>query len=327
VQPLSPVEDTSSPLVDAFSSFRIVLAVLALMASSQERQLRQPQRVSRPQTGAVALRVHIHHWRMTGGRAGPWKVCYSALCGEQAAEMIINYETELTQPEPTAAHEYAVSAVHTEVPIALAEHVAHHLRDLVVRGVLKPGEHIVERRLCREIGVSRTPMREALKLLRADGLVEISRNRGARVTDYSAEDAIALFEVIGALEGAAAERVAAGLDEDALAHLEAMHAEMRSHYDAGRLDAYFGLNTAIHDAIVDGCGNALLAESRRRLMLRARQGRYMAIMDAERWRQAMNEHETLMVALRRRDPAKAGAVWREHLRSTGDSVAAALSTN
>jgi DNA-binding GntR family transcriptional regulator len=212
----------------------------------------------------------------------------------------------------------------TGVPIALAEQVADHLRDLVVRGVLKPGEHVVERRLCVQLGVSRTPMREALKLLRADGLVEISRNKGARVTEYSGEDAIALFEVIGALEGAAAERVAGRIDGGTLAFLEARHAEMQAHYEAGRLDAYFQINTIIHDAIVDGCGNPLLAESRRRLMLRARRGRYMAIMDEARWRQAMDEHETLMLALRRRDRAAAGAVWRQHLQNTGRSVAEAL---
>jgi DNA-binding GntR family transcriptional regulator len=211
-------------------------------------------------------------------------------------------------------------------PVALAERVADRLRDLVVRGVLGPGEHIVERRLCAELDVSRTPMREALKLLRADGLVEISRHRGARVTRYSAEDALALFEVIGALEGVAAERVAHVMDDVTLAGFEALHAAVREHFEAGRLDAYFAANTAMHDAIVAQCGNALLAESRQRLMLRARRGRYMAIMDAARWREAMDEHETLMTALRDRDAPAAGAVWRRHLEKTGRAVAAALAS-
>lgn len=209
-------------------------------------------------------------------------------------------------------------------PVALAERVADQLRDLVVRGVLAPGQRIVERRLCAELGVSRTPMREALKLLRQDGLVEISRNCGARVTRPDARDAIDLFEAIGALEAAAAARVARTLGADGLARFEALHAQMAAQYDAGRLDAYFTLNSAIHDALVAACGNPVLAASRGRLMLLARRGRYMAIMDGVRWRQAMDEHEALMRALRTRDAEAAHAVWRAHLANTGQSVAEAL---
>ncbi|MGF1658272.1 MAG: GntR family transcriptional regulator [Rubrimonas sp.] len=208
--------------------------------------------------------------------------------------------------------------------VALAEKVADQLRDMVVRGALAPGQRIVERRLCAELDVSRTPMREALKLLRQDGLVEISRNRGARVTAYDGRAAIDLFDAIGALEAAAAERMARNLDADLLARFEVLHAQMLAEYDAARLDDYFDVNSAIHDLIVEGCGNPVLAESRRRLMLLARRGRYMAIMNAARWRQAVAEHEALMRAFRARDAAAAHAVWRAHLAATGHSVAEAL---
>jgi len=211
-------------------------------------------------------------------------------------------------------------------PVALAERVADQLRDLVVRGVLAPGQRIVERRLCAELGVSRTPMREALKLLRQDGLVEISRHCGARVASHDGRGAVDLFEAIGALEAAAAARVARTLDDDGLARFEALHAQMAAHFDAGRLDPYFALNTMIHDALVATCGNPVLETSRARLMLLARRGRYMAIMDAARWRQAMAEHETLMRALRARDAEAAHAVWRAHLINTGLSVAGALAS-
>lgn len=210
-------------------------------------------------------------------------------------------------------------------PVALAEQVADHLRELVIRGVLEPGEHIVERRLCAQLAVSRTPMREALKLLRADGLVEISRNRGARVTAYSPDEARHLFDVIAALEGAAAEQLAGRLDAATLEGFEALHADMRAHHRAGSLDPYFSVNTQIHDAIVAQCGNPLIGESRARLMLRARRGRYMAIMEADRWREAVDEHEMLMEAFRAGDAGAAGAVWRRHLSNTGVSVERALS--
>lgn len=218
-----------------------------------------------------------------------------------------------TQPEPTPA------------PLSLTEEVADKLRDLIVRGQLKPGEHLVERKLCPDLNVSRTPMREALKLLRQDGLVEIFRNRGARVTPYTAEDAVNLFEVISALEGQAAERAATRISPAELSDLQFKHDEMIRHRADENLDHYFALNSDIHDAIVQIANNPLLTTSRSRLMLLARRGRYMAIFNHNRWAQSISEHEDLMQALERKDASQAKAVWERHLLNTGLSVKTALS--
>ncbi len=207
---------------------------------------------------------------------------------------------------------------------ALAEMVANGIREAIVKGELRPGDRIVERKLGVELNVSRTPIREALKLLRSDGLVDISKNKGARVAGYTEKEARDLFDVIGTLEGMAAERFAATLTPARLAALESLHADMLTHYHNRALDAYFAANSAVHDYIIAACGNDALAESHGRLSLRARRGRYMAIMDAARWRQAVDEHEALMRALRAGDAAAAGRIWAEHLRHTGDSVAVAL---
>lgn len=208
--------------------------------------------------------------------------------------------------------------------VALAERVADILRDRVVRGALAPGDRIVERRLCAELNVSRTPMREALKLLAQDGLVEISKNRGARVAAYGAAEATDLFDVIGVLESLAAERFCVTAAAAQLQALEALHARMLATHRARALDQYFDLNSQIHDLIVDGSGNPVLIESRRRLIIRARRGRYMAIMDRARWNQAVGEHEALMDTLRRRDAGAAAEIWRAHLSNTGVAVADAL---
>ena len=212
----------------------------------------------------------------------------------------------------------------TEEPTVLAETVAEALREQIVRGELLPGERIVERTLGVTLQVSRTPIREALKLLRSDGLVEISKNRGARVAGYSVKEARDLFDVIGALEGMAAERVAKAMTGEQLAALETLHAAMLAHYYNRELDDYFAANSAVHDAIVTVAANEALAESHGRLSLRARRGRYMAIMDATRWRQAVDEHEALMRAFRAGDAPAAGRIWTEHLHHTGESVAEAL---
>jgi DNA-binding GntR family transcriptional regulator len=209
---------------------------------------------------------------------------------------------------------------------ALAERVATEIGDMVIRGALRPGERIVERRLCEVLGVSRTPMREALKLLRHDGLIEISRNRGARVSPYCAEDARQLFEVIAALEGMAAAGFTRRAQPRSLERLEALHGRMMTLRREGRLDEYFDVNSAIHDLILSGAGNAVLAESHKRLMLRARRGRYMAIMDGARWDQAVREHEALIAAIRAGAAPAAEVVWREHLLNTGRAVISALNT-
>ena len=217
-----------------------------------------------------------------------------------------------------------VSADTKVTSLSLTEDVAETLRDLIVRGQLKPGQHVVERKLCAELDVSRTPMREALKLLRQDGLVEIFKNRGARVTPYTAEDALNLFEVISALEGQAAARASARITEAELSDLKAQHDDMLRHFADENLDAYFAVNSAIHEAVVRIADNPMLTASRGRLMMLAQRGRYMAIFNRDRWEQSIAEHECLMAALDTRDAAQAKAVWEQHLLNTGLSVKAAL---
>lgn len=208
--------------------------------------------------------------------------------------------------------------------LSLTEDVADKLRDLIVRGELEPGQHLVERRLCAQLEVSRTPMREALKLLKQDGLVEIFRNRGARVTPYTADDAVNLFEVLSALEGQAAARAAARISADELSDLQFKHDEMARHHAEENLDPYFALNTQIHDAVVRIADNPFIVTSRRRLMLLARRGRYMAIFNRDRWGQSLSEHEDLMTFLEKGNGDAAKAVWEKHLLNTGLSVKLAL---
>jgi DNA-binding GntR family transcriptional regulator len=205
-----------------------------------------------------------------------------------------------------------------------AHAVAETLRNRIVKGDLLPGTRIVERKLSAELQVSRPPVREALKLLRADGLIEISLHRGAQVTAYSAAEALNLFDVIAVLESRAARHLTARFDADLLDRLEGLHAQVVHHHRRGALDAYFAANSAVHDTIVAECGNPELADAHRRLMMRARRGRFLAIMDSDRWSQAVAEHEALMAAIRSGDAASAAGVWDQHLQHTGEAVAAIL---
>ncbi len=203
--------------------------------------------------------------------------------------------------------------------------VAGVLRDRIVKGSYPSGSRIVERTVSAELAVSRTPVREALKLLHADGLVRISRHKGAHVLPYDADEALALFEVLAALEGMAAERLASTIDDGAFTALESLHARMMNRYEAGDLEGYFDSNTEIHDRIVEGCANPILIDTYGRLIARARRGRYLAIMDPRRLEEAVAEHEGLMAALRRRHPGDAAGIWRRHLLHSGETVAKAIS--
>jgi DNA-binding GntR family transcriptional regulator len=203
---------------------------------------------------------------------------------------------------------------------AVAEWVADVLRDRIIKGALPAGARIVERKLSAELDVSRTPVREALKLLHADSLIEISRNKGAQVTTYSARQTLELFDVIASLESLAAERLAERITKDQLDALEHLHAAMLAQYHAGEADTYFDINSEIHDTILATCGNPVLQQMHTKMMARARRGRFMAIMDPDRLTTAVQEHEQLMTAFRTQNAEAARQVWREHLLNTGQSV-------
>lgn len=210
--------------------------------------------------------------------------------------------------------------------VPFAHQVADLLRDRIIRGDMPPGERIVERALCELLAVSRTPLREALKLLEVEGLVELSQNRGARIMSFTPEEARNLFEVIAGLEGLAAELATARMSPPERDALDALHARMLAHYRAEDKDPYFDLNSTIHDTVVRLSGNPVLVATHATLMLRARRGRYMAILNPERWAESVSEHEALMAAFHDRDAEAASRVWRRHLTRTGETVGAVLAS-
>ena len=202
--------------------------------------------------------------------------------------------------------------------------VADRLRDMVVHGELVPGEKVPVAALSQTLGVSLTPLREALKVLAEEGLVELTPNRGARVIPYTAEEAEALFEVIAGLESLAAELAAKRMSDEDLANLEAAHKQMKSYFDEKKRDQYFEINSHIHEKIVRYSSNDILINTHAKLMVRANRGRYIAIVDPERWSEAMGEHDAVMEAFRARDAERAGRIWHVHLLRSGQAIQKAL---
>lgn len=206
----------------------------------------------------------------------------------------------------------------------LHEEVTGRIRDMIVEGHLKPGERINEAVLAAAIGVSRTPIREALKLLASEGLILLLPNRSARVTTLSAKEVGELFELISGIERLAAELAAVRMTAGELARLERSHRSMEEHFQAGNRHHYFRLNQDIHRMLVGFARNAIMKTTHEALIARARRSRYLAILSPERWREAMTEHEELLAALKARDAALAGEIMRRHTSRTGEIATAAL---
>ncbi len=196
------------------------------------------------------------------------------------------------------------------------------LRDLIVEGQLAAGSRVAERVLCERFGVSRTPLREALKVLAAEGLIELLPNRGARVARLTAADIAQTLKVIGTLEALAGETACERITESEIAEIRALHLEMLAHHARRDRLAYFKANQAIHQALVAASGNAVLAQTYAGLSGRIRRARYAANLDLRRWDEAVAEHELILQALAARDGARLAKLLRSHLDNKSYALAA-----
>ncbi|QCK86534.1 GntR family transcriptional regulator [Phreatobacter aquaticus] len=207
---------------------------------------------------------------------------------------------------------------------SLATELTERLRDMIVEGTLAAGSKISEPDLCETFGVSRTPLREALKVLAAEGLVQLTPNRGATVARIEPGAIEELFPIMGMLEALAGELACARLTDRDLRKLEAMHGRMVTHWKAGEWVPYSRLNREIHEQIFVLAGNQTLAGLYQSLMVKIHAVRFVARKSPERWAEAIDDHERMMVALRARDGAGLSSLMREHLRHKADVVHEAL---
>lgn len=207
---------------------------------------------------------------------------------------------------------------------SLHEELTEALREMIVSGQLPLGEKIPEKELCELYGVSRTPLREALKVLATDGLVNLEQNRGAWVSPITVEDLDEMFPVMATLEALAGELACKHITDAEVEAIRALHDRMYGHYKAHELAEYFALNQQIHEAILAAAHNATLTVHYRSLATRVRRGRYMANMTRERWDQAMAEHEAILDRLAARDGAALAVILKEHMEKTSVTLRESL---
>jgi DNA-binding GntR family transcriptional regulator len=206
----------------------------------------------------------------------------------------------------------------------LHEQAAARLRTLIVRGDLAPGEPLMEVELSELLDVSRTPLREALKLLAMEGLVELRLNRSAIVTPLRRDDITELFEAVSGIERIAAELAAARMTARDLRKLRDLHERMERFHEAGELRDYFDLNQKIHDFIVACARNNALKATHESLMARVERARFLALSSRARWDESVREHVEILQALENREGERAGKLLAHHVQRTGQVVNDAL---
>jgi DNA-binding GntR family transcriptional regulator len=198
----------------------------------------------------------------------------------------------------------------------LHESLLERLRQMIQDGELAPGARLSEQALCERFGVSRTPLREALKILAADGYLDWKANRGIRVAEIQPGEVVAAFELLGGLERLVGEIVSQRMTPDDMQALETMHADMvRLHARGDRL-GYFRLNQTIHSELARFTRNPVIEDVYLSVQRRVYRARALSNTHRLRWDASVQEHERIMAALRARDPARLAAELVAHSTAT-----------
>jgi DNA-binding GntR family transcriptional regulator len=196
---------------------------------------------------------------------------------------------------------------------SLHEEVAVLLRDQIFAGTLAPGSFIDEATLCASLKISRTPLREALKVLSAEGLVRHEPRRGSFVNEVTEQDLDEIFPVIALLEGRCAFEAAHNASDADIAALDVLHERLEKHARARRINDYYATNFAIHEAIISLANNRWLAQVIADLRKILKLARLQQLHAPGRLEQSLSEHLAVYAALRARDCEGADAAMRIHL--------------
>ncbi len=202
----------------------------------------------------------------------------------------------------------------------LHQQVGMRLRQRIVEGHLAPGVKLNERELSESLNVSRTPLREAIRMLAAEGLVELLPNRGAVVASMSEQDVADTFEVIAGLEGQSGELAAQRVTPAQLNEIQALHFEMAAAFTRRDLSTYYRVNALIHGHINAAAGNRVLAQTWGTVNARLQALRFRSNFDENKWQRAMKQHEEMIELLRARDAAGLRALLVSHLLHKRDAV-------
>ena len=209
-------------------------------------------------------------------------------------------------------------------PAALHDQLTQRLRQMLVENQIPPGAKLNERALCETLHVSRTPLREAIKALAAEGLVALVPNRGAVALALSEADVQHTFEVLGGLEAHSGQLAAARIRDEELREIQALHFEMLAAYTRRDLSHYYRLNAQIHHRINLAAQNPVLSTTYQQVNARLQALRFRSNQDEAKWAIAMAEHTQMVEALAARDGQALSRILQQHLQHKCEVVIAQL---
>lgn len=195
----------------------------------------------------------------------------------------------------------------------LHQEIAAQIQKMIRKGTLVKGQKIDEKTLCESMGVSRTPVREALRLLKSEGLIQLIPHKGAFVSEPCIEEISDMFEVMSVLEGTCARLATTHMKEKDLQKIEALHEELEAHYQKRDYEAYLRKNNVLHVFVQELAGNRVLNDVINGLRQKILLYRQRQLYQPERFDQSIQEHRNLLEAFRRRDPDSAESLMKYHL--------------
>jgi DNA-binding GntR family transcriptional regulator len=202
----------------------------------------------------------------------------------------------------------------------LHEEIANNLRELIMAGELQKGDKIKEDELCSSMGISKTPLREALRVLSVEGLIRLVPNRGSFVSTPTFEEIREMFGVMSVLEGVCAREAAEKMGEKDLAILEKLHKKLEENYRRKAQREYIRINNQFHSFVQELAGNRTLNQIVNGLRKKILLYRYQSLNLPERFAQSIQEHRDLLEAFRKKDPKKAETLMRRHLKKQCDAL-------
>ena len=202
----------------------------------------------------------------------------------------------------------------------LHEEIANNLRDMIMSGELREGDKIKENDLCHMMGISKTPLREALRVLSAEGLIRLIPNRGSYVTTPTFEEIKEMFDVMSVLEGVCARTAAEKMNDKDFSKLEKLHNKLEESFRRRDQKKYIHQNNSYHALVQELAGNKTLNQIVNGLRQKILLYRFQSLNLPERFEQSIREHRDLLAAFRNRDPEKAEMLMTSHLKKQCEAL-------
>jgi len=204
----------------------------------------------------------------------------------------------------------------------LSKKVYRILKKEIIKGSLKPGSKVLEGRIAEQIGISRTPVREAIRELAAEGFVTLSPNQGVVVRSISAENIREVLQIHSVLEGLAARLSCEVIDEENLKELENYVNKMEKLTNKKDPLAYSEVDLKFHELIVNNCGNKRLIQMRKNISDQAQRYRISSLRTRGRLKESLKEHQKILEAFKTKDPKKADVISQKHIQNALKNILA-----